>query len=87
MADWLGATSLALRCIGGVLRLNVPDNSRALIANADRYETRANETVLDFARHYATFFLPARPYHPQDKDKVKVKVKIESAVQVVEHWI
>ena len=53
----------------------------ALIANADRHESRANETVLDFAQHYCTSFLPARPYHPQDKGKV------ESAVQVVERWI
>jgi transposase len=37
--------------------------------------------VHDFARHYGTSFLPARPYHPQDKGKV------ESAVQVVERWI
>jgi transposase len=81
MADWLGATAQALRFIGGVPQLIVPDNPRALIANADRYEPRANETVHDFARHYGTSFLPARPYHPQDKGKV------ESAVQVVERWI
>ena len=81
MADWLGATAQALRFMGGVPQLIVPDNPRALIANADRYEPRANETVHDFARHYGTSFLPARPYHPQDKGKV------ESAVQVVERWI
>jgi len=81
MVDWLGATAQALRFIGGVPQLIVPDNPRALIANADRYEPRANETVLDFARHYGTSVLPARPYHPQDKGKV------ESAVQVVERWI
>ena len=81
MADWLGATAQALRFIGGVPRLIVPDNPRALIAKADRYEPIANETVHDFARHYGTSFLPARPYHPQDKGKV------ESAVQVVERWI
>lgn len=81
MADWLGATAQALRFIGGVPQLIVPDNPKALIANADRYEPRANETVHDFARHYGTSVLPARPYHPQDKGKV------ESAVQVVERWI
>jgi len=81
MADWLGATAQALRFFGGVPQLIVPDNPRALIANADRYEPRANETVLDFALHYGTSVLPARPYHPQDKGKV------ESAVQVVERWI
>jgi len=81
MTDWLGATAQALRFMGGVPQLIVPDNPKALIANPDRYEPRANETVHDFARHYGTSVLPARPYHPQDKGKV------ESAVQVVERWI
>ena len=74
----------ALRHITGSSRLPeliVPDNPRALIANADRYEPRANETVLDFARHYGTSVLPARARRPQDKAKVEV------AVQIVERWI
>ena len=37
--------------------------------------------MLDFARHYGTSILPARPYHPQDN------AKAESAVQIVERWI
>ena len=81
MADWLGACARALTFIGGVPQLIVPDNPRALIANPNRYEPRVNDTVEDFARHYGTSVLPARPYHPQDKGKV------ESAVQVVERWI
>lgn len=81
MADWLDSTARALAFYGGVPTLIVPDNPRALIAEANRYEPRANDTVLDFARHYGTSFLPARPYHPQDK------AKAESAVQVVERWI
>jgi hypothetical protein len=28
----------------------VPDNPRAMIADPDRYEPRAGDTVLDFAR-------------------------------------
>lgn len=81
MVDWLDSTAKALTFYGGVTQLIIPDNPRALIANADRYEPRANDTVLDFARHYSTSFLPARPYHPQDKPKA------ESAVQIVERWI
>jgi len=80
-ADWLGATAQALRFYGGCTELIVPDNPKAMIANPDRYEPRANDTVLDFARHYGTSVLPARPRHPQDK------AKAESAVQVVERWI
>jgi len=81
MADWLGATAQALRFYGGCTELIVPDNPKAMIANPDRYEPRANDTVLDFARHYGCSVLPARPRHPQDK------AKAESAVQVVERWI
>lgn len=81
MAHWLGSTARALSFFGGVPQLIVPDNPRALIANPNRYEPRANETVEDFARHYGTSVLPARPYHPQDK------AEAESAVQLVERWI
>jgi len=80
-ADWLGATAQALRFYGGCTELIVPDNPKAMIACADRYEPRVNDTVLDFARHYSTSVLPARPRHPQDK------ARAESAVQVVERWI
>lgn len=81
MADWLQGCARALSFIGGVPQLIVPDNPRAMIANPNRYEPRANDTVEDFARHYGTSVLPARPRHPQDK------AKVESAVQVVERWI
>ncbi len=81
MADWLGSIAKTLTFFGGVTQLIVPDNPRAMITNPDRYEPRPNATSEDFARHYGTSILPARPYHPQDKGKV------ESAVQVVERWI
>lgn len=81
MADWLTSTAKALSFIGGVPQLIVPDNPKAMIANANRYEPRSNDTVLDFARHYGTSVLPARARHPQDK------AKAESAVQIVERWI
>jgi transposase len=81
MADWLESTARALSFYGGVPQLIVPDNAKAMISQANRYEPRSNDTVLDFARHYGTSVLPARPYHPQDK------AKAESAVQIVERWI
>lgn len=81
MRSWLSAIQRTLRFLGGVPELIVPDNPRALIADANRYEPRAHDTVLDFARHYDVSILPARPYSPQDK------AKVESAVQVVERWI
>ena len=81
MRSWLAGIQRTLRFLGGVPRLIVPDNPRALIAEPDRYEPQVNETVLDFCRHYDVSMLPARPYSPQDK------AKVESAVQVVERWI
>lgn len=78
---WVDGMTRALTYIGGVPQLIVPDNPRAVIARADRYEPRATDTVLDFARHYGTSVLPARPGMPQDK------ARVESAVQVVERWI
>jgi transposase len=80
-ADWLHATARALSFFGGVPQLIVPDNPRALVKSANRYEPQLNDTVLDFARHYGCSVLPARAYHPQDK------AKVELSVQLVERWI
>jgi transposase len=71
----------ALAFIGGVPALIVPDNPRALIANANRYEPEPNRGTAEFAAHYGTVILPARPRRPQDKAKVEV------GVQIVERWI
>ena len=79
--DWLGATAQALTFYGGVPQLIVPDNPRALVTRADRYEPLLTDSVQDFARHYGCSVLPARAYHPQDKPKV------ELSVSPVERWI
>jgi transposase len=78
---WIEGMTGALHFIGGVVALIVPDNPRAVIAQISRYEPRATDSVLDFAHHYGTSVLPARPHRPQDK------AKVESSVQVVERWI
>ena len=81
LEDWIESMTRALSFYGGVPQLIVPDNARALISQPDRYEPRAHDTVLDFARHYGTSVLPARPRSPRDK------AVAESAVQVVTRWI
>lgn len=80
-ADWLSALERALIYIGGVTALIVPDNPRALVTHANRYEPELNRATAEFAAHYRTVILPARPRKPQDK------AKVESGVQVVERWI
>jgi transposase len=81
LEDWIESMTRALTFYGGVPQLIVPDNARALISQPDRYEPRAHDTVMDFARHYSTSVLPARPRSPRDK------AAVESAVQVVTRWI
>jgi transposase len=79
--DWVSSIIAALEFIGGVPRLIVPDQTRALIARPDRYEPAVNRLVEELCDHYDVALLPARPAHPRDKPKVEV------AVQVVERWI
>ncbi len=79
--DWVGAIIAALGFIGGVPRLLVPDQPRALIANPDAYEPVTARLMQELGEHYGVAVLPARPGRPQDKAKVEV------GVQVVERWI
>ena len=80
-ADWIGAQVQALEFFGGVVRLIVPDQTRALIKTPGRYDPEPNRTYDEFAKHYDCAVLPARPRHPRDKPKV------EGAVLLVQRWI
>jgi transposase len=80
-ADWIGAHVNALAFAGGVPALLVPDNPKALIGKADRYEPEPNRTYEALAEHYGCAVLPARPRKPRDK------AKAEAGVLLVERWI
>ena len=80
-ADWVASIIAALEFMGGVPRLLVPDQPRALIANPDAYEPTTARLIQELGEHYGVAVLPARPGRPQDKAKVEV------GVQVVERWI
>jgi len=67
-ADWVGAIIATLEFIGGVPRLLVPDQPRALIANPDAYEPVTARLMQELAEHYGVAVLPARPGRPQDKE-------------------
>jgi transposase len=81
LPDWIGAHVRALNFIGGVPRQIVPDNPKVGVVNANWYEPGLNPTYQDFATHYGTAILPARPRKPRDK------AKVEAGVLVVERWI
>lgn len=80
-ADWVASIIATLEFIGGVPRLLVPDQPRALMARPDRYEPTSHRLLEELSQHYSLAVLPARPAKPRDKPKVEV------AVQVVERWI
>ena len=79
--DWIGAHVNALTYAAGAPALLVPDNPKALIAEANRYEPEPNRTYQALAEHYGCAVLPARPRKPRDK------AKVEAGVQLVERWI
>ncbi len=81
LPDWTSSTARALAFLGGEPRLLIPDNLKAAVTQACRYEPLINRTYDDLAAHYGCAILPARPYKPRDK------AKVENGVQVVQRWI
>ena len=81
LPDWIEAHVRAFAFFGGVPAIVVPDNLKAGVSRACRYEPELNPTYHEMTRHYGTVVIPARARKPQDK------AKVESAVLVVERWI
>ena len=80
-ADWVGSIIDSLEFFGGVPKLIVPDQPRALIARPDRYDPTPGRLLEELCEYYNVAVLPARPAHPRDKPKV------ETGVLVIERWI
>jgi transposase len=81
LSDWIGSHERAFRYLGGVSEVVVPDNLKAGVDRAHRYEPDINRTYADMAEHYGVAVIPARAAKPRDKAKAEV------GVQVVERWI
>jgi len=81
VGDWCGSHTRALEYFGGVPELVVPDQLKAAVTVPSRYEPEIQRTFQEWATHYGTAVLPARPARPRDKAKVEV------AVQIVERWV
>ena len=81
MATWVGCHVRAFAYFGGVTELVVPDNLKAGVTRAHRYEPDTNPTYADLAWHYGFAILPACPRRPRDKAKVEV------GVLLAERWI
>ncbi len=79
--DWVASHQRAFQFFGGVTEAIVPDQLKSGVVVPCRYEPGVQRTYDEFAQHYGTVILPARPAKPRDK------AKIEVAVQVAERWI
>jgi transposase len=81
LPDWLGSHQRMFAFFQGVAGAIVPDQLKTGVTLPCRYEPGLQRTYEEFAQHYGTTILPARPAHARDKAKVEV------AVQVAERWI
>jgi transposase len=69
--DFVRCLENAFGYFAGVPRRIVLDNLRAAVKHVDWFEPELNPKVQSFAEHYATVFLPTRPYTPRHKGKVE----------------
>jgi transposase len=74
--DFLFALSCCLSFLGGVTLALVPDNLKAAVVKASRYEPTITQALEDFANHYGTAVVPARVVKPRDKALVENQVKL-----------
>src|SRR3546814_14244541 len=74
--SWLDGQHRAFVAFGGVPRIAVPDNPKALVAKPNRYEPTLSKVHADFDRHYGTTILPARVRKPKEKGAVAGAVKV-----------
>lgn len=81
LPDWIGSHVRTFEALGGVPEIVVPDNLKAAVNQAHRYEPELNRTYAEMARYYGVAIIPARAARPRDKAKVEV------GVQIVERWI
>ena len=81
LPEWVMAHVHAFSYFGGVPELVVPDNLKAGVARAHRYEPEINRSYSEMADHYGCVILPARVRKPKDK------AKVEKGVQDVERRI
>jgi len=79
--ELIASTARAFEYFDGVPEITVPDQLRSAVSGPDRLDPDLNPVFSEFAEHYGTAVIPARPRKPKDKAKVEV------AVQVAQRWI
>lgn len=80
--DWIVCNAKALTFFGGAPTYLVPDNLKAAVTSISRQDgALLNMTYAEFAAHYETMVLPARPRKPKDKAPVEI------GVLLAQRWI
>ena len=74
--EFVEALVNCLAHLGGAPRVLVPDNLKAAVIRADRYEPELNRVLEDFANHYGITVIPARVAKPRDKARCENQVKL-----------
>lgn len=75
LPHWISCNTHALEFFGGVTELVIPDNLKAAVSKSGRCEPEINRTYAEWAQHYGTVIMPARPYEPRDKAKAEAAVQ------------
>lgn len=79
--DWIRSHERAFEYFDGVPEVVVPDQLKAAVVGACRYEPELQSTYEEFLVHCGAVCIPARQRKPRDKAPAEV------AVQVVERWV
>lgn len=81
LPDWINSHIHMFEYFGGVSEIIVPDNLKAGVTKAHRYDPDINSNYQHVCEHYGIAIIPARAAEPKDK------AKVESAVGIVERQI
>jgi transposase len=74
--DFLYALRRCLEFYGGVPKIVTPDNLKAAVVKADKYEPTLNKAMEDIGNHYGFVVIPCQPHSPTQKGMVENQVKI-----------
>lgn len=74
--DFLRALRRCLEYLGGVPKIVVPDNLKAAVRRADRYEPEINKALEDMGNHYRFVVIPCQPRKPSQKALVENQVRL-----------
>ena len=81
LPDWIQSHIRMWEYFGGVSTVVVPDNLKAGVTKAHRYDPDINTNYQLLGEHYGFAIVPARVYEPKDK------AKVENMVGIVERQI